>query len=377
MNKFELKSPQDIEDFLTGCAFFGTGGGGSVENGRVSLNLALDKGYSLTLTSPDDIEDDVLYCSAFFMGSIAPKSPQILKEMEQNGFRERKYCYHEMLVQAVRNLEQYLGKKMSGLLVVELGGSNSACCMAAAYEMGIPVIDADFTGRAVPEMTHGLPAIMGKSCLPASYVDSWGNSNLTTSAFGYTAMERIGKMLSEASYGEMAEAAYALNGREMRQILVPHTLSQSLKVGQCIRKALENDNNPCLAGAMAAGGALLGKFRISSVIAENRDGYYWGTYELEGLDDCENKTYKIWFKNENHVLWENERPIATSPDMIVLLNWRTGAPISNTYLCVDEEVGIIIVPARDQYLSQQAIASFGPRAFGFDFDYEPYKKIIR
>ena len=30
MKELRLKTKQDIEDFLTGCAFYGTGGGGDV-----------------------------------------------------------------------------------------------------------------------------------------------------------------------------------------------------------------------------------------------------------------------------------------------------------------------------------------------------------
>lgn len=332
----------------------------------------MEKGYRLTLKDPLEVRDDELFCTAFFMGSIAPKTPQTLDEMKQKGYEDRKYSPTEMLVNAIYELEKHMGKKVAGLYVAELGGSNSGCCMAAAYQKGIPVLDGDCSGRAVPEMTHGLPAISGKNFLPAVFTDSWGNTTITTYAFNYYAMERIGKMISSASYGEVAEAACPLSGKDIKETLVPRTLSQCLAVGGAIRAARKNGKNPCEAGAKAAKGHLIGRGRVVKKETEDRDGYYWGTYHIEGMDGLEGSRYKVWFKNENHVIWKDEKPVAASPDMIILLRWRDGEPLTNTRLDEGEEVGMIVVPAREQFLTQDAIAAFGPRYFGFDFDYQAY-----
>jgi DUF917 family protein len=246
--------------------------------------------------------------------------------------------------------------------------------MAAAYHKGIPVLDGDCSGRAVPEMAHGLPAICGKNFLPVAFLDSWGNSTITTFAFNYSAMERIGKMISTASYGELAEAACPLKGKDLKEALVPHTLSQCLAVGRAILAARESGENPCEAGAKAANGCFMGRIRIVKKETEDRDGYYWGAYDAEGLDDLKGKRYRIWFKNENHVLWENDEPVATSPDMIILLRWRDGEPLTNAKLSEGAEIGMLVVPAREQFLSDHALAAFGPRHFGFDFDYKPIAK---
>lgn len=372
-DKFELKSLEDIDDFLMGCAFFGTGGGGEVSSGRNALMEVLNDKHSLSLMDPADITEDDIFCTAFFMGSIAPKSKKTMEEMKKYGYGKRKYTNTDMLVNAIDNLENYIGEKISGLYVVELGGSNSACCMAAAYKKGIPVLDADCSGRAVPEMCHGLPVINGKGFLPVAFIDSWGNSIITSYAFNHSAMERIGRMISRASYGEIAEASCPIKGDNIRESIVPYTLSQCLIVGRKIHRARIEGRNPCIAGAEAANGYLLGKGKVTKKEDEDRDGYYWGTYLLEGMNNLTGNQYKIWFKNENHILWENEIPIATSPDMIILLRWKDGEPITNTNLQEGDEVGIIIVPAREQFLSENALTAIGPGHFGFDFDYVPFQ----
>ena len=55
MKELRLKTKQDIEDFLAGCAFYGTGGGGDVAIGRASLNSCLDRGLDLALIDPADM----------------------------------------------------------------------------------------------------------------------------------------------------------------------------------------------------------------------------------------------------------------------------------------------------------------------------------
>lgn len=236
MSDLILKTKEDINHFLTGCAFLGTGGGGEVSVGRDTLYKCLEKGTEIRLTDPEMIEDEETYCCAFFMGSIAPKTDEILKEMDRLGYKERTLDFVDMLVGAVRSLETILDHKIDGLYIAEPGGSNAACCMAAAYKLGIPIFDGDPAGRAIPEMTNGLFSIYGKSCLPIAYCDSWGNQNATINAMGYPAVERIGKFLSEASYGEMAEAAYSITGKELKDLFVFNSLTKAYEIGKCIHE---------------------------------------------------------------------------------------------------------------------------------------------
>ena len=370
--QFQLTTRQDIEDFLTGLAFYGTGGGGNTAVGRVSLNKCMDLGYDITLMRPEEIDDDAYYCSTFFMGSIAPRTEEVLREMERGGYTNRKYGLEEMLICAVRALESYIGKKIAGLVIVEPGGSNTACCMAAGYMMGLPVIDGDPVGRAVPEMIQGPHAMQGLSCLPAVYFDSWGNSNITVEASGYPAMERIGKFLSQASYGEMAEAAYVMTGREVKNILIPYSLSRALRVGRAVNRAAEEGRDPLAAAAQSSGGRVVGRGVLRDLTTKDADGYYWGTYSIEGKGECAGNTYKVWFKNENHILWVNGAPSVTSPDLITIISTDTGKPILNTFLKEGEHVGIVVNPSDPFYMCDKAVEVFGPRAFGFDFDYIPY-----
>lgn len=374
MNNFRLKTRQDIEDFLTGCAFYGTGGGGDTKVGRMCLNKCLEQGMDITLMDPANVDDEAIFCSAFFMGSIAPATDEVLADMKKNGYNELKYELEDILIGAVRNLEAYIGKKIDGLIVAEPGGSNTACCMAAAYKMGLPVLNGDPNGRAIPETVQGSHAIKGYNGLPAVYFDGWGNCSITTDAFAYHAMERIGKYMSQASYGVMGEAAYVMTGKEAKEILIPYSLSKVLEVGRAINQSIARGEDPLSAAAKASGGKVVGKGALHSISTENHEGYYWGSYYIKGMDAYEGNEYKIWFKNENHILWVNGIPHTTSPDLITIVNYETGTPVLNSYLKEGDPVGIIINPSHELYMCDRAIEVFGPRAFGFDFDYVPYDR---
>lgn len=372
MADFIIRNSQEIDDFLAGCAFYGTGGGGEVAAGKESLERCLANGLEIKLKDPADIKDDEVYCCPFFMGSIAPRTQETIDEMNRLGYKELKYDYEDILIGAVKTLEQYLGRKVDGIYVAEPGGSNSGCCIAAASKMGIPILDADPAGRAIPEAVQGLPAIRGMKNLPIAYFDGWGNSNITSYAMNYGAIERIGKYLSEASYGIMAEAAYVYSGKEVRDILVYNSLSQCAKVGKAINDANAKGECPTKAAATASGGFIVGEGVITSVETSDHDGYYWGTYVIEGKDG---NTYKVWFKNENHVLWKNDIPYVTSPDLISIINLETKQPLLNTYLKEGLKVSIVATPIHDKYLDEKALEKFSPRYFGFDFDYIPFNQI--
>lgn len=377
-----LKTKDDVEHFLTGCAFLGTGGGGEVSVGRDTLYQCLDEETEIRLTDPESIRDDATYCCAFFMGSIAPKTEEIKAEMERLGYRDRTLGYVDMLAGAVESLEKTLGHNVDGLYIAEPGGSNAACCMAAAYKLGIPIFDGDPAGRAIPEMTNGLFSIYDKSCLPIAYCDAWGNQNATFHAMGYSAAERIGKYLSEASYGEMAEAAYSITGKELKELFVFHSLSKAFEIGKTIHtyswkngdmneKNIYNPVEMLQAVARTINGVFVGTGVIRNFHTDETSGYYSGSFEIKG--NGENENYKIWFKNENHILWVNGEPKATSPDLISLVNLEDGEPLLNSHLKDGIPIGIIVSSACQQYLTEKAIASFGPRYFGFDFDYVDYR----
>ena len=73
--KVILKNRQDVEDFVRGCTFYGTGGGGDYAQGVDALMKQLEKGREIGWIDVQEVEDGYS-CCPFLMGSIAPEDPE-------------------------------------------------------------------------------------------------------------------------------------------------------------------------------------------------------------------------------------------------------------------------------------------------------------
>lgn len=81
MNKlFKLKDKQDVEDFVRGCSFYGTGGGGDYAIGVDAMMKQLEKGHEIGWCDPYSLNDEDYSCCPFLMGSIAPEDPEVIRK---------------------------------------------------------------------------------------------------------------------------------------------------------------------------------------------------------------------------------------------------------------------------------------------------------
>lgn len=377
MISFELKTKQDIADFAIGCCFFGCGGGGDPTAGIQALTHVLEQGKPLQVTSFEDLKDDDTYASVFLMGSIAPKTEEIVAKQNRSGVpADPPYSSREALSMSLDVLEEYTGKKIDALFAIELGGGNSCVPMSVGFEKGLTYIDADAAGRAYPQMTQALPLVMEKPCLPVAIVNQYGDTNILTRCVNSQMIERNGKMLADSGFGMVAHACYIMSGKEVKDALVPGTLSQCFRVGKAIRAANEAGEDPVAAAVKAAEGHLLTNARLVKKEGKTVDGLYYGTLELEGVGEFAGNIYKLWFENEYHVLWKNDAPWITSPDIVQCVDSKTATPLTNTVIHEGDVVSIVGVPAREQYTSGKAFAVMNPRYYNFEFDHVPMEEVL-
>jgi DUF917 family protein len=375
MPRRHLSTMQECEDLISGGLFLGTGGGGTAESGREGLAAALEEGLEIEWVDVDDIPDDAWSVSPYGMGTIAPISKETLEEIARAGLVDR--LGYRSMEAAVREMEEYAQVKIGALVTIELGPSANALTLATGARLGISVVDGDYAGRAVPEEMQGMPYLYDKAGWPFTTVDRWGNVCIVKEACGLHMMERIGKMISVAAYGECDMAAYLLPGREMKEIVVRDTLTKSLEVGRTIREARERGEDPVAASVKFTAGWLLFEGEVVKKEWEDRDGYMFGTNHIEGKGEFKGHTFKVWFKNENHVSWLDNRPFVTSPDLVVIVDRKTGEGITNTLVEAGQEVAVIGVKGQEAFRSKKGLAGAGPRYFGFDIDYVPIEERMK
>ncbi len=393
--KTVLHTIEDCEDLLEGAVWLGTGGGGSYQEGIELLSEVINEGRTIEWINAEHIPDEAWTFTIGLHGSIAPMSAEALDEISAQNLVEVDYEWY--LVKAAKELGNALGRQFGCVVPAELGPDSVAIPLAVGARMGISVVDGDYIGRAVPEagrvdrdqrvdgyyIGRAVPeelqstyCLYGKQSNLFAGVDMWGNSVFVKHAVSIYMLERMAKMLALASYGNIAVATTPLVASEMKEIVVRGTLTRCLQIGQSLRKARAKGIDPIDATLETAQAWRLFDGTVSALETEDRGGYYYGTVEIAGKGKYVGQTLKVWFKNENHISWLNDKPWITSPDLITFLHTKSGKGIYNSALEIGDEITAIGMKGVEAFRSAYGLSLGGPKHFGFDLDYTPIERLV-
>lgn len=143
----------EVEDVLAGATILGCGGGGEFSDGLEPLKIVYEQGLAVTLAAPDEISDSALVACPYAVGSMTSGDMSV--------YGEHPFTEELPGVLALRALADHVGREFDALICGELGGTSVADAFFPAAKLGIPVIDADPTGRAVPEIEHSMFSLHG------------------------------------------------------------------------------------------------------------------------------------------------------------------------------------------------------------------------
>ncbi len=366
---------QEVEDLVRGVTFFGTGGGGDPEKGLKFLEEALKDVGKIELIDVEELDDDDIVCTCFYMGSIAPHTEEIKQKMQNMGLTEPEV--ERVLPEAIKHLEEFLGKEISAIVAIELGGINTPAPIDAAARLGKKVVDGDYAGRAIPEIVQTTPSMAGKTLAPMSSVDEWGNVAFVKEVRNHACAEALGKAISTVAFGLVGQTAFVMTGKEVKELLIRGTISESILVGKTLREARELGKDPATEVAKLLNGWVLFKGTVKEKDWEDKAGYFWGTHIINGVGKYTGHELKIWFKNENHISWLDEEVYVTSPDIIQVIDAKTGEPTTNPGLKVGDEVAVIGVKKREAFATKKGIEIVGPTHYDFDIKHKPIEDIVK
>ena len=377
MKRTTLDTELDCQDFVDGCLWMGTGGGGQASEGLSALRHALHDGVEVGWVDVDSIPDDALAVTAYASGSIAPQGPEVDELIESLHLGDP-IRIEEAMVRAVEELGRFLGQPVGAVVPVELGASNSPASLVTAARLGIAVPDGDYSGRAVPDEMQGTPFINEIASYPFSSVDLWGNVAVVPETANAYMLERVSKYLSIAGIHGTSIASTPITGDVMKRIIVRGTLTKSLAIGRAAREARTSGDDPVAAAVEASAGWRLFDGVVTAKDWEDRDGYMFGNIHLDGTYDGSPATLRIWFKNENHISWLNGEPWACSPDLISVVNAETGRGYTSTDIDEGDRVSVVGSRGLDVFRTESALQhAFGPAYFGFpDIAYRPIETLF-
>lgn len=357
-----------LQDILVGCSYLGCGGGGRLSEGMAQIADELTAGLRFELLPVADLGDDEWVASPYGLGSLAPPS-----EADRSRFADLPVVKDGAVEASFRKLSDFLKRPFVAAVAGELGPWSTAAALSTAARIGIPVLDADRVGRATPEATQDSVLVAGLSNLPAAAVTGFGDSLILETVARGSRVEDLLRAISIASLGDLGVTDAALSGRDIRQsgALIVGTISHAQSLGHAVRRASSQGADPI--GAVLAAGAGYRLFAGHVVACPWHDeaGFLVGEVVIAGRGDFAASRYRVRFKNENIVSWKDDAISVLPPDLISLVDSRTGAAVANPDFEVDQPVTVLGFPAPPIWRTPAGLSVFGPAHFGLDVPYVP------
>ncbi len=373
MSDWKISSIEEAEDLVHGCCFMGTGGGGDPKLGLDFLRKALEEKQEIKLMDPGNRPDDAWICTGAFVGSIAPPSEEMMALKDKLGLEKQ---VEQEIVQAVKELESYVNIRISAIAACELGGLNTPAPISAAAALGLPALDGDYAGRAIPASVHINISIVGEKIWPRAFCDFAGNTVVIKQASSHAMMERIQKHLSMTTIGLIGGAGHLLNGKETKRLINHGTISRCCRIGRMLREARHSNTETAAFMAKQLDGWVLFKGVVEEKPWESKQGYMIGHYKMKGVDDFSGHQFKVWFQNENMISWLDGKPYVTCPDIISAIDLKTGLPPTNDTIKPGDRLAVIGLKAMEFYRQPAGLKVLGPPYFGFDIPYRPIEEIM-
>jgi len=326
---------QDLADLVEGAAIFSSGGGGDPQIGSNIVERLLEKRRPIHLIDPKDVPDNQIVVNFACVGATANAA------------------YHsDAALKTLKTLEKFLGKKAFAVIPVELGGFNTLAAVDVAARRGIPVIDADGAGRAVPEMHLKVYTLDDIPLAPMAVADiDAENILLLEQTRDSEAAERIVRALAAEWNQTVYTARRVLTGKQVKTSPVPNTLSMSIRIGTLLRKALD----PLGAILKETNGFLLFEGIATRAEQETRGGFTWTTLELNGTNETKNSSFELKAKNEFLIAHKDGKLAAIAPDIVTAVSPETGRCIPAEKVKKDDKLAVIGIPAPSKWRSKEGL----------------------
>jgi len=371
----KILEKDELESMLIGVGILGTGGGGDPEFfGKPLVEWDLKKSREYRIIDPAKIDDDAFVVSGGYAGSVSAYTS--IGDMLQKW--EERY----ELLEAFKVMESLFNKKIDYVVPFELGGVNTPVILSLAARAGIVTIDGDGLGRAAPETQMSSFLGHGISITPMPFVDKEGNVIIVKHSVKSTYPDEIMRHALELNGGIGANNHYPMSGKQLKESVVPNTITFSIKVGDAIRNAVETKSDVVDAFIEVSKGIELFRGTVKEMKGEDVRAHYLAKATIEGTGEYAGKTMEIIFKNEAMMARIDGQIVTVFPDLICMIDPKTGKGIMTINIKPGVEMAVVGVPAherlRECLKTEVGREAFSPARFGFpEVKYEPIEVLVK
>ena len=357
---------EHLRDLARGAAILGTGGGGNPLIGRLLVEQAIREHGPIVVLDPDGLADD-----AFIIPTAQMGAPTVAVEKLPRGTEP---------VEALRALEQHVGRVADATMPIECGGINSMIPLIVAARTGLPVVDADGMGRAFPELQMATFSVYGVPGSPMAIAGENDESVIIDTASDNKRMEWLARGITIRLGGVAHIAEYSMTGAQVKRTAIPRTLSLGLALGRSVRESREKHQDPVEAMTDALSSTLYNQLRVlfrGKVIDVERrtlEGFARGKARFISFDGLSELV--ISFRNENLIAVVDGEVCCSVPDLICVLEEDTAEPITTEGLRYGQRVTVIGISTPDLMRTPEALKVFGPSCFDLDNSFVPVEDLV-
>lgn len=307
---------------IYGGALLGCGGGGNPQEGLGILDLALSYASEIPLLPLSEIEPQAILLTASLVGSPASKNRYVAPE------------HYQRVYEIFR---RHFPQEIGGIITNEMGAQSSTNGWVLAAMTGLPLIDAPCNGRAHPTGVMGSLGLLDEEGYRSIQVGVGGRGELETEIFVKGGLGTASSMIRNAATaagGFVTVLRNPVSATYVAKHAALGALSHSIKVGQTLYSELGNASAVVDALARLLGTEEICRGEVSEYDLKITGGFDLGSLTIE--NDESPVTVTFW--NEYMTAERDGVRLATFPDMIAVLDGKSGLPLTSAMVSPNQKV---------------------------------------
>jgi hypothetical protein len=258
-------------------------------------------------------------------------------------------------------MARWTGRQPGAVMALEAGGLNGVAALVAALDLGLPFADADLMGRALPRLDQFTWAALGQSIMPCVMCEPSGQTVVVDDT-DPAGLERTVRAFVSQAGGWAAMALPPRPARDGEDNACTGSLSRALRLGQAHASLRRPPSSAEVAHTL--GGRTLGDGRVLEIDRHGPASTFGrGSVTVIGQSG---EVLRLETENEYLLAMIDGEVVATTPDLLCVLDRQTARPLSVERLRVGDEVFVVVLPGPSWWRRKDRLAAVGPAAFGLD-----------